>query len=64
MPGPLRVEYEGAIYHVVNRGDRREDIFFDAANREIFLATLGGTYRGERGRERGRSFILTYPKRV
>jgi len=45
MPRPLRVEYEGAIYHVVNRGDRREDIFFEAADREMFLATLGGACR-------------------
>ncbi len=45
MPRPLRVEYEGAIYHVVNRGDRREDIFFDAADREMFVATLGGACR-------------------
>ena len=24
MPRKVRVEYEGAIYHVMNRGDRRE----------------------------------------
>jgi hypothetical protein len=29
MPRKLRVEYEGAIYHVMNRGDRREPIFKD-----------------------------------
>jgi hypothetical protein len=27
MPRKLRLEYPGAIYHVMNRGDRREDIF-------------------------------------
>ena len=27
MPRKLRIEYEGAIYHVLNRGDRREPIF-------------------------------------
>ncbi len=27
MPRPLRIEYTGAIYHVINRGDRREVIF-------------------------------------
>jgi hypothetical protein len=26
MPRQPRIEYEGAIYHVMNRGDRREDI--------------------------------------
>ena len=26
MPRKLRLEYRGAIYHVMNRGDRREPI--------------------------------------
>ena len=26
MPRAMRVEYPGAIYHVMARGDRREDI--------------------------------------
>jgi len=29
MPRKMRVEYPGAIYHVMSRGDRREDIFLD-----------------------------------
>src|SRR5438445_414111 len=37
----LRVEYPGAIYHVMNRGDRREPIFRDDADRKLFLLTLG-----------------------
>src|SRR2546425_1429650 len=41
MPRKLRVEYEGAIYHVINRGDRREPIFLDDADRLLFLETLG-----------------------
>jgi hypothetical protein len=41
MPRKLRVEYEGAIYHVMNRGDRRELIFKDDIDRELFLNTLG-----------------------
>lgn len=40
MPRKLRMEYPGAIYHVVNRGDRREDIFKDDLDRERFLSTL------------------------
>jgi hypothetical protein len=27
MAGKLRIDYGGAIYHVLNRGDRREPIF-------------------------------------
>jgi REP element-mobilizing transposase RayT len=41
MPRKLRVEYPGAIYHVMNRGDRREPIFKDDEDRKLFLATLG-----------------------
>jgi REP element-mobilizing transposase RayT len=35
------MQYPGAIYHVMNRGDRREDIFGDDGDRLRFLATLG-----------------------
>jgi REP element-mobilizing transposase RayT len=40
MARQLRVEYEGAIYHVVNRGDRREPIFLDDKDRLMFLEAL------------------------
>ena len=40
MARKLRVEYAGAVYHAMNRGDRREAIFRDEADREIFLKTL------------------------
>ncbi len=40
MPRKLRMEYAGAVYHVVNRGDRREDIFKDDLDRQQFLSTL------------------------
>ena len=36
-----RIQFSGAFYHVMARGDRREDIFLDANDREDFLATLG-----------------------
>jgi len=41
MPRKLRIEYPGAVYHVMNRGDRREDIFRDDEDRLRFLSTLG-----------------------
>jgi REP element-mobilizing transposase RayT len=40
MARKLRLEYEGAIYHVMNRGDRREPIFLDDKDRLLFLETL------------------------
>src|SRR5437588_4637157 len=41
MARKLRVQYPGAIYHVMNRGDRREPIFRTDQDRELFLTTLG-----------------------
>jgi len=41
MARELRVEYPGAIYRVMNRGDRREPIFKDDQDRTQFIATLG-----------------------
>jgi REP element-mobilizing transposase RayT len=41
MARKLRVQYPGAIYHVMNRGDRREAIFGEAGDREYFEETLG-----------------------
>jgi putative transposase len=40
MARKLRVQYPGAIYHVMSRGDRQEDIFKDDADRGVFLKTL------------------------
>ena len=33
MPRALRIEYPGAVYHVMNRGVRREPVFRDEFNR-------------------------------
>ncbi len=41
MPRPLRVEFAGALYHLMSRGDRREPVFLEDANRQTFLDTLG-----------------------
>ena len=43
MPRQPRIEHEGAIYHLINRGDRREDIVCGDADRELFVLTLGET---------------------
>ena len=33
----MRIEYPGALYHVMNRGDRREPIFKDDFDHRRFL---------------------------
>jgi putative transposase len=43
MPRQPRIEYDGAIYHVMNRGDRREDIVRGDADRRLFVSMLGET---------------------
>lgn len=37
MARPLRLELAGGLYHVTSRGDRREDIYLDDADRETWL---------------------------
>lgn len=41
MARPLRVEFPGAVYHVTSRGDRREAIYRDDADRAAQLETIG-----------------------
>ncbi len=41
MSRKLRIQYPGALYHVMNRGDGREAIFDDDPDRHRFLSTLG-----------------------
>ena len=43
MARPLRIEFPGAIYHVIARGNAREPIFVDDYDRRLFLAELGKT---------------------
>ncbi len=40
MPRKLRIQYPGAMYHVMSRGDRREKIFLDDIDRQDFIKTL------------------------
>ena len=37
----LRIQYAGAIYHLMSRGDRREEIFRDDLDRKGLLQALG-----------------------
>lgn len=45
MPRQVRIEYVGATYHVICRGDRREDIYENDHDRLMFLATLAQTVK-------------------
>ena len=43
MARPLRIEYEGAWYHVMNRGANRRQIFKTDEQRQYFLSLLADT---------------------
>jgi putative transposase len=37
---PLRIEYDGAVYHVTSRGNEKKPIFRNEEDRELFLNIL------------------------
>ena len=40
MSRPLRIEYPGAYYHIMNRGLAYQDVFTDRSDRQTFLSLL------------------------
>jgi hypothetical protein len=65
MARKARVEFEGALYHVIDRGDRREAIFGDGAPRERFLLTAreGNNNRDAENRRNCACLRITCSKR-
>ena len=41
MARPLRIQYPGAVYHVMNRGGSRQKLFLKKQDYEAFLKTVG-----------------------
>jgi len=54
MARKVRIQYPGAVYHVMSRGDRREDIFLSDRDRYRFLDTL------QEACDRSGFFVLSY----
>jgi putative transposase len=40
MARPLRLEYEGALYHITARGNERQDIYFTPTDYEKYLSYI------------------------
>jgi REP element-mobilizing transposase RayT len=40
MARQLRVEFHGALYHVISRGNERNPIFRNDSERNLFIETL------------------------
>ena len=54
MPRQLRLQYPGAMYHLMSRGSRREKVFLDDGDRQDFIKTLDVALRVHLGNlERG-----------
>ena len=52
MSRPLRIEYDNAFYHVMNRGRGRENIFLNDNDFEYFLHSIEQAslrFKNERG---------------
>ena len=45
MSRPLRIEFSGAVYHVMNRGSARQASFLDEQDYQAFLSTLGEAHQ-------------------
>ena len=45
MARSLRLEYPGAVYHVMARGNQGQPIFRDDRHRRVFLEVLAGWLR-------------------
>jgi REP element-mobilizing transposase RayT len=41
MARKIRIEYAGAAYHVMTRGNQGRDIYADERDRKLWLAPLG-----------------------
>ena len=43
MARPLRIEYEGAVYHITSRGNAGDNVYTSDSDRALFLKVLGQT---------------------
>jgi putative transposase len=41
MSRAWRIEYAGAYYHLMSRGNQGDNIFYDDKDRQVMLDTLG-----------------------
>lgn len=41
MSRPWRIEFKGALYHVLSRGNEQQDIYLDNEDRNSFISLMG-----------------------
>ncbi len=54
MPKPMRIEFVGAIYHLMSQGDCREPIFHGDQDRKVLLQTMENGSEMNTGKQRHR----------
>lgn len=45
MTRPLRINYENAVYHIIARGNRKEDIFYLDEDKRLFQEKMNKTFQ-------------------
>ncbi len=53
MPRKMRVQYPGAMYHVMSRGDQRDDIFLNGKGSVTTIDTHAAAVIGCRSKGKG-----------
>ena len=61
MPRKVRIDAPGALHHIIARGIERRKIFFDSADRDIFLKRLWVKI-SENGKKLGHGY--GYPAKI
>ncbi len=60
MARPLRVEYEGATYHVTARGNERKKIFNSGRDYDKFIGAAEGTFYSHPVKQKNSSLKIEY----
>jgi len=45
MARPLRINFENAVYHIIARGNRKEDIFYSDEDKRLFQVKMNKTFQ-------------------
>lgn len=45
MARPLRLSFQNAVYHITARGNRRDNIFYAAKDKDVFLAKMNEAFQ-------------------
>ena len=61
MARPLRIEYPGALYHVLNLGNAGERLFSKTGDKETFLEYKGSRRRRAKNEKLSKGAMVRHP---